>query len=132
MLQKSIFHKYFSCQTNVFDFLFTFQRFSLHQEFCKNTSIALTYLFLTSFNGYCTFVANLVLNHSARDTTREIDVNSISILCQYAENKILTGFHVVFTYFFDEILMGEKSTSFLQTFVEVILMSWKSSSFRRT
>lgn len=72
------------------------------------------------------------LNHSPRDTTREIDVNSISILCQYAGNKILTGFHVVFTYFFDEILMGEKSTSFLQTFVEVILMSWKSSSFRRT
>ena len=72
------------------------------------------------------------LNYSPRGTTRKIDVNSMSILCQYVENKISTSFHVVFTYFFDEILMGKISTSFLQTFVEVISMSWKSSSFWRT
>ena len=52
----------------------------------------------------------------------------MAILCRYIEEKILAIFHVIWTYFFDVISMGEKWTSFRRTFS----MSEKPMFFRRT
>ena len=49
-------------------------------------------------------------------TTRQIDVDSISILPRFVEKKIWTNFPVALTYFFDVISTSEKSTSFQRTF----------------
>ena len=53
------------------------------------------------------------------------------ILRRYVEKKIWINFHVISTYFFDVISMGEKSTSFRRTLFDVISMSEKLTSFRR-
>ena len=63
---------------------------------------------------------------------RRIDVNLRSILRRYDKDQISTNFHVFGTYFFDVILLIEKSTLFPLTFFDVILMIWKSTLFART
>ena len=68
----------------------------------------------------------------ATDTPRRINVDLMSILRRYVEKKISISFHVISTYFFDAISMGEKSTSFRRTFFNVTLISEKSTSFQRT
>ena len=68
----------------------------------------------------------------ATDTPRRMDVDLMSILRRYVKKKISINFHVILTYFFDAISMGEKSTSFRRTFFNVTLISEKSTSFQRT
>ena len=65
-------------------------------------------------------------------TPRRIHVDSTLISRRYVEDQILTNFHVIFTSFFDVILLIEKSTSFPSTFFDVILMVEKSTLFPRT
>ena len=59
----------------------------------------------------------------ATDTPRRINVDLMSILRRYVEKKTSISFHVISTYFFDAISMGEKSTSFRRTFFNVTLIS---------
>ena len=65
-------------------------------------------------------------------TPRRIDVDSTWILRRYVEDQVLTNFHVISAYFFDVILMVEKSTSFLHTFFDVTSLVEKSTLFPRT
>ena len=53
----------------------------------------------------------------------------MSILHQYIQTKISINFHVISTYLFDVILVGEKLMSFRRTFFNVILKSEKSKFF---
>ena len=52
------------------------------------------------------------------DTPRQIDTDSMAILCQYIKQKISTNFHVISTYFLNIILMDQKLTSFWRNFDE--------------
>ena len=63
---------------------------------------------------------------------RRIDVDSTWILHRYVEDQISTNFHVVSTYFFDVVLLIEKSTSFPRSFFAVVSMVEKSTLFPRT
>ena len=65
-------------------------------------------------------------------TPRRIDVDSTWILCWYVENQILTNFQVISTYFFDVILLIEKSMSFPRSFFGVISMTEKTTLFPRS
>ena len=65
-------------------------------------------------------------------TPRRIDVDSTWILRRYVEHQVLTNFHVISAYFFDVILMVEKSTSFPHTFFDVTSLVEKSTLFPRT
>ena len=65
-------------------------------------------------------------------TPRRIHVDSTWILRRYVEDQISTNFHVISAYFFDVILMVEKSTSFPRTFFDVISLVKKSALFSRT
>ena len=49
------------------------------------------------------------------DTARQINVNSKRMLHRYAKKTILTNLHVISTYFFNTILVDEKSTWFPTT-----------------
>ena len=62
-------------------------------------------------------------------TPRRIHVDSMSLSLQY--DLISTNFHLISTYFFDVILIIEKSESFPRTFFNVILMVEKSRLFPR-
>ena len=64
-------------------------------------------------------------------TPRRIHVDSTWILRRYVEDQISTNFHVISAYFFDVILMVEKSTSFPRTFFDVISLVEKSKLFPR-
>ena len=44
------------------------------------------------------------------------------ILRRYVKDQFLTNFHVIFAYFFDVILMNEKSMLFPRTLFDVISM----------
>ena len=65
-------------------------------------------------------------------TPRRIHVDSTWILRRYVEDEISTNFHVIFKYFFDVILMVEKSRSFPRTLFNVISMVEKSTLFSGT
>ena len=65
-------------------------------------------------------------------TPRRIHVDSTWVLRRYVLYQILTNFHVIPTYFFDEISVIEKSTSFPRTFFDVISMVKKSNWLPRT
>ena len=69
---------------------------------------------------------------SLKDNLSRIDVDLTWIVRRYVEDQILTNLHVISTYFFDIILLIEKSTSFPRTFFDVIFMVKKFTSFRRT
>ena len=83
------------------------------------------------------------------DTPRRIDVDLMSILRRYVNDRVLKNFHVISTYlvnvtslmgksmsfpcaFFDVISMVEKSTLFSQTFFGVIPLVEKSTLFPLT
>ena len=66
------------------------------------------------------------------DTRRRIDADSTSILRRYVEDQTSMNFHFISTYFFDVILLIEKSPLFPRTFFNVILMVKKSNLFPRT
>ena len=51
---------------------------------------------------------------------------------RYVEEQISTNFYVISSYFFDVILVVEKSTSFPRTFIDVISLVEKSTLFPRT
>ena len=68
-------------------------------------------------------------NSSETDAPREIDVDWTWILRWYVEEQISTNFHVIFTYFFEVILLIEKSMSFPRTFFSVISIVKKSTLF---
>ena len=51
---------------------------------------------------------------------------------RYVEEQISTNFYVISSYFFDVILVVEKSTSFPSTFIDVISLVEKSTLFPRT
>ena len=57
------------------------------------------------------------------ETLRLMDIDSMSILCQYIEKKISTNSHVILTYFVDVISMGKKPTSLRRTFFNTISMA---------
>ena len=82
----------------------------------------------------CTFVNFTIMVRGTFPTgsPRRIDIDSMWILCGYVKNQILTNFHVISTYFFDVILLIEKSMSFPRTFFDVISMIEKSALFLRT
>ena len=61
-----------------------------------------------------------------------MDVDLTSILRWYVEDQTSTNFHVISTYFFDVILLIEKSTLFPRTFFDAISMVEKSILFPRT
>ena len=65
-------------------------------------------------------------------TPRRIDVDSTWIFRRYVEDQISTNFHVISAYFFDVILLVEKSTLFPRSFFDVISMVKKSTLFLRT
>ena len=65
-------------------------------------------------------------------TLRRIVVDSTSIFRRYVEDQISTNFHVISTYFFNVILLIEKSTSFPRTFLDVISMLEISTFFHLT
>ena len=54
--------------------------------------------------------------YSPTGTPRQIDVDSMSILCRHVKDQISRNFVDIFTYVFDVILLIEKSTSFPRTF----------------
>ena len=56
------------------------------------------------------------------DTLCRIHVDSMWILRRYFEDQFSKNFHVIFAYFFDVILMNEKSMLFPRTFFDVISM----------
>ena len=78
------------------------------------------------------FEATMNLAPISTGTRRRIVVNSTLILHRYVEDQNLTNFHVISTYFFDVILLIEKSASFPRTFLDVISLVKKSTLFRRT
>ena len=65
-------------------------------------------------------------------TPRRIHVDSTSILYRYVEDQILMNFRFISTYFFDVILLIEKSTPFTRTFLDLISMVKKFTLFPRT
>ena len=56
----------------------------------------------------------------------------MSVLHRYVKDQILTNFHIISTYFFDVILLAEKSKLFPRTFFDVISLAEKSSLFSQT
>ena len=98
--------------------------------------------YVVSSNNVC---SNLI-SSSPMGKPRRIHVDSTWILRRYVEDHISTNFHVISAYFFDVILIVEKSTSFprtffnviylvkictlfLLTFIDIILMGKNSTSF---
>ena len=65
-------------------------------------------------------------------TSRRIHVDSMWILRRHIEDQVLTNFDVISVYFFDAILMDDKSTPFPRNFFDVILLVEKSALFPRT
>ena len=65
-------------------------------------------------------------------TPCRIHVDSTWILRRYIEDQILTNFHVISTYVFNEISMVEKSMLFSRTLFDIISMVEKSTLFLRT
>ena len=70
-------------------------------------------------------------SYNPTGTPRRIHVNSTRILRRYVEDQISTNFHVISTYFFDVILLVEKSTWFPCIFFNVISLVEKSTLFPR-
>ena len=78
---------------------------------------------------YCFYVCHLATTTYPKNTTRRIDVDSMSILRRYIERKISTNLHVILTYLFDVISMGKKLTSLRLTFFDVIAMGENPRQF---
>ena len=72
-----------------------------------------------------------LLNLNPTGTPLQIHVDSTSILRRYVEQQISTNFFVISTYFFDLILLIEKSTLFPRTFFDAISMAKKFMWFPR-
>ena len=70
-------------------------------------------------------------SYNPTGTPRRIHVDSTRILRRYVEDQISTNFHVISTYFFDVILLVEKSTWFPCIFFNVISLVEKSTLFPR-
>ena len=70
-------------------------------------------------------------SYNPTGTPRRIHVDSTRILRRYVEDQISTNFHVISTYFFDVILLVEKSTWFPCIFFDVISLVEKSTLFPR-
>ena len=80
--------------------------------------------------GICT--GNTAAVNSSLGIDKNLNRRTTSILHRYVKDQILMNFHVISTYFFNVILMIEKSTSFFLQFFDVISMLKKSTSFRHT
>ena len=66
------------------------------------------------------------------DTTRQVDVNLMSILHRCVEKKTFTNIDVALTNFFDVILIYKNLTSFRRALFELFLMGKKSTPFQCT
>ena len=75
---------------------------------------------------------NNTIWNSQTGTPRQIHVNSTWILRRYIEDQISTIFLVISKYFFNVILMVEKSTLLSRTSIEVISLVQKSTLFPYT
>ena len=102
-------------------FLQTLFRSAAHCYFCKKVHLR----YSTEFEYHS------AESHLVTATPRQIDMDSTWILHWYVEDQISTNFHVISAYFFDVILMIEKSTSFPRTFFDVISLVEKSKLFPR-
>ena len=104
---------------------------------CYLYSIVLLFLiiFLSLFDNKCSISFYIFTGKKIKiiyfptDTPRQINVNSMAILRRHVKEKISTNFNVISTYFFNVILMDEKSVSSRRTFFNAILMSKISMSF---
>ena len=68
------------------------------------------------------------LNKNPMGTPNQIDVYLMLILRRYVEDQFSTNIHIISRYFFDVILLIEKSTLFPCTFLDIILLV-KTSTF---
>ena len=96
-------------------------------EECEISTVSLIFqkLLIHNFSSFCP------CDFNPTGTPSRIDVDSTWILCRYVEDQISTNFHVISAFFFDVVLMVEKSTWFPRTFLDVISMAEKFTWFPR-